>query len=108
VRPRKLALCDPLHGEFLALLGAVEKIKIDQLLVRETGFIRQALRRLASEGEPYNEIVQNLRAQANPRDAGFPTGSRQVPPGATKAYRWSLFLGAYGFFRSCVNCILSG
>ena len=31
---RKLALRDPLHGEFLALLGAVEEIKIDQLLVR--------------------------------------------------------------------------
>jgi hypothetical protein len=30
----------PLHGEFLALLGAVEKIKIDQFLVREPGLAR--------------------------------------------------------------------
>jgi hypothetical protein len=29
----------PLHGEFLALLGAVEKIEIDQLLLREAGLI---------------------------------------------------------------------
>jgi hypothetical protein len=30
-------LRDPLQGEFLALLGAGEKIKIQQLLVREAG-----------------------------------------------------------------------
>ncbi len=33
--PRNLALRHPLHGEFLALLGAVEKIKVDPLLVRK-------------------------------------------------------------------------
>src|SRR5712664_852251 len=48
------ALRHPLHGEFLALLGAVEKIKIDQLLVRKAGLIRQAF-----------EIVQNLRTQVD-------------------------------------------
>src|SRR5258707_12405235 len=42
------------------------------------------------------------------RNAGLPTRSGQVPPGATKAYRWSLFLPAYGLFRSCLNRILSG
>jgi hypothetical protein len=47
-------LRDPLHGEFLALLGAVEKIKIDQLLVREAGFIGQAF-----------EIVHNPRTQVD-------------------------------------------
>src|ERR1700737_511319 len=40
----------PLHRQFLALLGAVEKIKIDQFLVREAGLIRQAF-----------EIIHNLR-----------------------------------------------
>jgi hypothetical protein len=44
----------PLHGEFLALLGAVEKIKIDQLLVRKSGLMRQCF-----------EIVQDLRAQVD-------------------------------------------
>src|SRR6266576_3321624 len=34
-----LALRHPLHGEFLALLGAVEKIEIDQPLVRKAGFL---------------------------------------------------------------------
>src|SRR5260370_33385586 len=48
------ALRHPLHGEFLALLGAVEKIKIDQLLVRKAGLIRQAF-----------EIVHNLRTQVD-------------------------------------------
>jgi hypothetical protein len=42
VRRRNLALRHPVHGEFLALFGAVEKIKIDQLLVRKAGLIRQA------------------------------------------------------------------
>ncbi len=36
-----LGLGHPLHGEFLALLGAVEKIKIDQLLVRKAGVVGQ-------------------------------------------------------------------
>src|SRR6267143_6083761 len=36
-RPRNLALGHLLHGEFLALLGAVEKIEIEQLLVRKAG-----------------------------------------------------------------------
>ena len=44
----------PLHGEFLAFLGAVEKIKIDQLLVRKACLIRQAF-----------EIVHDLRAQVD-------------------------------------------
>src|SRR6266851_4726306 len=48
------ALRHPLHRQFLALLGAVEKIKIDQLLVRKAGLIRQAF-----------EIVQNLRTQVD-------------------------------------------
>jgi hypothetical protein len=39
----------PLHGEFLALLGAVEKMEIDPLLVRKAGFVRQCF-----------EIVQDL------------------------------------------------
>ena len=43
-----------LHGEFLALLGAVEKIKIEQLLVRKAGLIRQSF-----------EIVQNVRTQVD-------------------------------------------
>jgi hypothetical protein len=34
---QSLALGQPLHGEFLALPGAIEKIKIDQLLVRKAG-----------------------------------------------------------------------
>ena len=44
----------PLHREFLALLGAVEKIKIEQLLVRKAGLIRQSF-----------EIVQNVRTQVD-------------------------------------------
>src|SRR5260370_27090777 len=36
------ALRHPPHRQFLALLGAVEKINIDQLLVRKAGLIRQA------------------------------------------------------------------
>ena len=42
------------HGEFLALLSAVEKLKIDPLLVREACLIRQAF-----------EIVHNLRTQVD-------------------------------------------
>src|SRR6266436_8240033 len=44
----------PLHREFLAFLGAVEKIKIEQLLVRKAGLIRQSF-----------EIVQNVRTQVD-------------------------------------------
>src|SRR5438445_3032515 len=32
-----VALRHPLHGEFLALLGAVEEIKIEQVMVRKGG-----------------------------------------------------------------------
>src|SRR5438046_442443 len=49
-----LALRHPLHGEFLALLGAVEKIEIDQPLVRKAGFVGQAF-----------EIVHDLRTQVD-------------------------------------------
>ena len=48
------ALGDPLHDEFLAFLRTVEKIEIDQLLVRNTGRLRQTL-----------EIIENLRAQVD-------------------------------------------
>jgi len=41
------------------LLGAVEKIKIDQLLVRKAGLVGQAF-----------EIVQNLRTQVDSRGSG--------------------------------------
>src|SRR5260370_4545355 len=51
---RNLVSGYPLHGEFLALLGAVEKIKIDQLLVRKSGLVRQCF-----------EIVQNVRTQVD-------------------------------------------
>ena len=47
-------LGDPLHLEFLAFPGTVEKIEIDQLLVRNTGRPRQTL-----------EIIENLRAQVD-------------------------------------------
>ena len=47
-------MCDSLEGEFLALLGAVEKIEVDELLVRQAGFV----------GEGF-EIVQDLRAQVD-------------------------------------------
>src|SRR5712691_5269594 len=36
-----LVLRHPLHGEFLAFLGAVEKIKIDQFPVRKVGLVRK-------------------------------------------------------------------
>jgi len=50
--PRRGGLRDPLHGEFLcASLAQFEKIKIDQLLVREAGLI----------GPRSFEIVHNLR-----------------------------------------------
>ena len=51
-----VGLRHPLHGEFPALLGAVEKIKIDQLLVRKAGPVRQTF-----------EIVHDLRAQVDSR-----------------------------------------
>jgi len=60
-----LALSDPLHGEFLALLGAVKKVEIDQFLVRKAGLIGQTF-----------EIVHNLRTQAE--EGTIPTGSGQV------------------------------
>ena len=50
----ELALRHPLHGEFLALLDAVEKIEIDQPLVRKAGFVGQAF-----------EIVHDLRTQVD-------------------------------------------
>ncbi len=65
----------PLHGEFLAHLGAVEKIKIDQLLVRKAGVVGQGF-----------EIVHNLRTQANRR------GCRAEAPALQKLTDGTFFL----------------
>ena len=54
-RPWRLALRHPLHGQFLAFLRAIEKIEIDQLLVRKPCLLRQSF-----------EIVHNLRTQIDP------------------------------------------
>src|SRR5258708_14027996 len=63
----RLRLRHPLHSEFLALLGAVEKIKIDQLLIRKSCLLRQSF-----------EIVHNLRTQVDSHDL-FLAGLRLVP-----------------------------
>src|SRR6266702_3277787 len=57
----------PLHRQFLALLRAIEKIKIDQLLVRKSRLLCQSL-----------EIVHNFRTQVDPH--GFLLASVGVLP----------------------------
>jgi beta-N-acetylhexosaminidase len=53
----------PLHGQFLALLGAVEKIKIDQLLVRKSGLLREAL--TSTDGQEFQKALKSRRPDAD-------------------------------------------
>src|SRR5260370_39964949 len=95
-RARNLALRHPLHGEFLVLLGTVEKIKIDQLLVRKAGVVGQGF-----------EIVQNLRTQANRRGCRAPD---RVGTSSARRYKSlpmePFFLPLYAFSPSSPNATL--